>query len=53
VLDRVGHDRRELLAQLVEAVGVDTPVDPTLVETVVASVVAAVAVWLVPNQPAE
>lgn len=42
-----------LLAQLVQAIGVDIPVDPSAVEALVGAVVSAVFVWLVPNQPAE
>lgn len=40
-----------LLAQAFDRAGVDVKVDPTLVETAVSSVVAAVLVWLVPNKP--
>jgi hypothetical protein len=39
-----------LLARFVEWAGPDIPVDPTLVETLVASAVSALFVWLVPNR---
>lgn len=42
-----------LLAQMVRAIGVDIPVDPSAVEALVGAVVSAVFVWLVPNQSAE
>ncbi len=42
-----------LLAQLVQAIGVDIPVDPSAVEALVGAVVSAVFVWLVPNQSAK
>lgn len=42
-----------LLAQLIEAIGVDIPVEPTAIEAIVAAVVSAVFVWLVPNNPPE
>lgn len=40
-----------LLAGALERAGVDVPVDPTAVEAVVAAIVSAIAVWLVPNKP--
>ena len=40
-----------LLAGAAERAGVDVPIDPTAVESIVAAVVSAVAVWAVPNKP--
>lgn len=42
-----------LLAQLIDAIGVDIPVEPSVVETIVAAAVSAFFVWLVPNTHAE
>lgn len=42
-----------LLAKLIDAVGVDIPVEPSAVEALVGALVSAVFVWLIPNQPAE
>lgn len=42
-----------LVAGLLDRAGIDVPVDPTAVETIVSSVVLAVLVWAVPNTPKE
>ena len=39
------------LAWLLAATGVDVPFDPNWLETVVLSVITAIAVWAKPNKP--